>query len=128
MGGRRAWWWKSGAEANFKDKSYNQLWRNQLLVYAMLNQPAPQFTEGYCAVVFPLGDSACRKAVAAYRHLLLPSGARTLLEWPLEVIVESWNSALDTDAQRQWFDDFQTRYLRLEASEAAWRAFQRSLT
>ncbi|MCX6028189.1 MAG: hypothetical protein NT169_02660 [Chloroflexi bacterium] len=126
-GGER-WWWKSGAEVSFKDKSYNQLWRNQLLVYAMLNQPSPQFTEGYCAVVFPLGDAACKKAIATYRHLLLPSGARTLLEWPLEVIVERWNPALDSDAQRQWFNDFQTRYLRLEASEAAWRAFQRSLT
>ena len=126
-GGER-WWWKSGAEASFRNKSYNQLWRNQLLAYAMLDRPSPQFTEGYCAVVFPLGDAACKRAVEAYRRLLLPSGERTLLEWPLEVMVEAWTPALDSEAERRWFDDFQTRYLRLVASEAAWQSFRRSLT
>lgn len=119
------WWWKPGAENDFSKKSYNQLWRNHLLVYAMLNQETPGYSEGYCAVVYPLGDTDCGDAIKQYSKLLLPSGEKTLLVWPLETIAELWGDVLNDDvSQSQWLNDFQTRYLRLEKSEDAWLKFQ----
>ncbi len=122
---RGEWWWKPGAENDFSNKSYNQLWRNHLLVYAMLNQETPEYSEGYCAVVYPLGDTNCGDAIKLYRNLLIPSGDKTLYVWPLETVAELWGDVLaDDPAHNQWFNDFQTRYLRLEGSEDAWLKFQ----
>lgn len=119
------WWWKHGAERDFPNTSFNQLWRNHLLVYAMLNQKAPEYSEGYCVVIHPLGDSDCGKALEQYRNLLSPSGKKTLLVWSLETIAERWAGTLERDKyQSQWFDSFRTRYLRFERSEEAWQEFQ----
>jgi len=122
---RGEWWWKPGAEQDFSSKSFNQLWRNHLLIYAMLNQETPEYSEGYCAVVYPLGDTDCEDAIKQYKNLLIPSGEKTLLVWPLQTIAELWGEVLANDASySQWFDDFQTRYLRLEKSHDAWLKFQ----
>ncbi|HEY3268747.1 MAG TPA: hypothetical protein VGM37_17660 [Armatimonadota bacterium] len=121
---RSTWWWRSEAEALFSDTACNQLWRNHLLAFSMLHQDAPDFTEGYCAVVYPRQDNACASAILDYRERLLPSGEATLLDWPLDTVCYCWEPALETDAERQWLHDFRVRYLDLDASEPAWTAYQ----
>ncbi len=122
---RGEWWWKPDAEDKFPNMVFNQLWRNHLLVYAMLNQEAPEYSEGCCVVVYPQGDTDCSEALEQYRSLLLPSGEQTLLVWPLETIAEEWGSALEHNpVHNEWFNSFQTRYLQLEKSEEAWLKFR----
>lgn len=118
------WWWLPGAESSFDNSSYNQLWRNHLLAFAMLRQPDATYAEGYCAVVYPTGDKACAEAIAAYRPLLRPEGAPTLLVWQLEAVVAAWTGRLETTDERAWLAAFHLRYLDLPASEAAWQAFK----
>jgi len=119
------WWWREGADEEFEKASYNQLWRNHLLAFAMLHQKTPNFDEGYIAVVHPLADKECVDAIAEYRRVLLPEGERTMLHWPLETIVGAWEEALrDDDELHKWIELFQLRYLQLEASEEAWRRFR----
>jgi hypothetical protein len=122
---RGHWWWQPGAEQDFSNKSFNQLWRNHLLAYAMLNQKTPDYAEGYSAVVYPLGDTDCGTAIEQYCDHLLPSGKKTLIVWSLETIAGKWGKALKFEPEYSfWFDSFQSRYLRLEQSEAAWLKFQ----
>jgi len=121
------WWWSPESEKEFSDKEYNQLWRNHLLVFAVLHQSVPAFSEGTCAVVYPSGDKQCGHAVRAYRKLLLPAGEATLVEWPLELLYDSWSAGLASDPQREWLERFHSRYLDLAASESAWQAFRGSM-
>ena len=106
--------------AQLKGARQHRLWRNHLLVYAILNQKAAKYSDGCCAAVYPLGDSECVRALKQYRNLLLPHRERTQLDWPLETIAELWAPAMEANAEHEWFDAFQTRYLRLEESEEAW--------
>lgn len=122
---RGEWWWKPGAEADFSNLSFNQLWRNHLLVYAMLNQPEPEYDEGSCAVVHAASNAHTHKAIASYRALLYPVGDQTLHDWTLQSIVEAWTLALDGTWHQKWLDGFRNRYLDLEASESSWQTFKR---
>jgi hypothetical protein len=107
----------------FSDLAFNQLWRNHMLAFSMLHQEVAEYTEGYCAVVYPSRDAQCGRAITAYRENLEPSGEATLLAWPLEAVYEAWESALTGDSQRQWLQAFHTRYLDLAQSEPAWADF-----
>ncbi|NMC81578.1 MAG: hypothetical protein GYA63_01820 [Armatimonadetes bacterium] len=120
---RAEWWWKAGVEARFSELAYNQLWRNHLLTFSMLKQEVAEYTEGYCAVVYPSRDVQCGRAITSYRQNLLPNGEATLLEWPLETVYEALEPALTDDSQRQWLQAFHTRYLDLAQSEPAWADF-----
>lgn len=123
---RAGWWWKPGSESNFTDRRYNQLWRNHLLAFSMLNQEVAEYSEGFCAVANPSRDVQCGRAITAYRQNLLPSGEETLLEWPLETVCDAWEPVLTDDSQRQWLSAFRTRYIDLEASEPAWAEFAKA--
>jgi hypothetical protein len=121
------WWWKAGVEDRFSELSFNQLWRNHLLAYSILRQPAPDFQEGYCAVVYPTEDTDCSKALATYKTLLTENGITTLLDWPLATIVSSWEQALNGKEGHDWITQFKLRYLDLEASENEWQSFVRNI-
>jgi hypothetical protein len=125
---QEGWWWKGGAEKDFESASYNQLWRNHLLSFAMLHKPKPEYDEGFIAVVHPLADTECVDAIEKYREVLLTERMRTFLRWPLETIAERWAPVLESEhAFSEWFDLFQTRYLRLDRSEVAWHACLQTL-
>lgn len=114
------WWWREGAEASFADQRFNQLWRNHLLAFAMLHQDDSRYTHGYCALVHHEGDSGCDQAVQAYRQLLRPEAAHTLLVWRLGDLMERWTSQDLARAHREWINAFRLRYLDLGASRHAW--------
>lgn len=121
---RGEWWWKKGAERVFSTMKFNQLWRNHLLAFAMLNQAEPEFAEGSCAVVYHQDNDHCADAIDAYRQHLLPRGDETLIAWPLDRVITAWDPVLEPE-QRKWLDDFRARYLDLDASESAWLSFIR---
>jgi hypothetical protein len=82
------WWWRPGAEEKFSDKQFNQLWRNHLLAFSVLYQPQRVYQEGFCAVVHHGEDEACTDAIETYRQQLEPGAQSTLLDWPLDTVVE----------------------------------------
>jgi hypothetical protein len=123
---KQGWWWRTGSEAEFSKKQFNQLWRNHLLTFAMLHQDVPTYSEGLCAVVYHQEDSACRPAIHAYRNHLRDEIQPTLLEWPLKDLLEHWKTKVATRQQREWFNAFWLRYLDLAASEPAWALYQRT--
>jgi len=118
-----SWWWREGSEAHFAETKTNQLWRDHMLTFAMLNQQDPTYTEAYCAVVYHDADSICGQAITAYRNFLRPEFQHTLLTWPLRTIVGAWETLLAADEEVDWLGAFQRRYLNLAASEGAWMAF-----
>lgn len=118
------WWWKEKAEDQFSDKQYNQLWRNQLLAFAMRRQATPAYTEGCIAVVYPRGDTQCYKAIQKYRQHLLPDGEQTLLEWQIEDVLTAWKPYLESDHLQHWLGSFERRYIDISASQPEWQAFR----
>ncbi len=116
------WWWQPGSEKNFPEPAYNQLWRNQLLVFAMLHQILPKYREGYCVVLYPSGDTDCSDGLSAYRRYLNPKGRATLLEWGLEGVIAKWQERVGEPSDCEWLDSLHLRYVDFVRSQAAWES------
>lgn len=114
------WWWKSGAEHAFSDPVHNQIWRNHLLVFAMLNQKPSEFDEGLFFIIHHDLDQDCPRAIEAYSEHLTPEGAATLLRYSLGDVIAAWGKVGQTRAVNDWLAQFRLRYLMLDASEPAW--------
>jgi hypothetical protein len=80
-----------------------QLWRDHLLAGSLAL--ADGFTEALFAVVAPRGNTACGKAVTAYRECLCDS--RTFTAWNIEDVV----SAIERHTADRWPLEFRERYL-----------------
>ncbi|MEI7902901.1 MAG: hypothetical protein WCK89_21865 [bacterium] len=114
------WWWKPGADADFSNLSFNQLWRNHLLAFALRHKSPRKYAECYCAVCSHPLDAGCPRSVAAYAAHLLPAGSKALLSWPLDSLLNTWRPLATSRAERFWLQTIRLRYLDLEASEPAW--------
>lgn len=119
------WWWVGGAEVHFSNKSYNQLWRNHLLAFALQHQPESHYSESFSAVIFHPKDEVCHNAVAAYCENLLPCGKTTLLKWSLDDLIDRWLGCVKTREEQSWLQALRLRYLDLKASEAEWQQTRR---
>lgn len=119
---KSGWWWNPGEKERFSDLRYNQLWRNHLLAFAILNQPGNDYAEGRCAVIWHPGDTACTEAINAYRRCLQKDAEGTLVEWPLDKVVTQWEGTGPVKADCGWLAAFRRRYLTLEESEAVWKS------
>lgn len=120
------WWWRKGSESEFPNKKFNQLWRNHLLAFAMLKQEPPRYVQAHAAVLYHDDDISCPKAMKTYRSVLLPKAQETLLDWPLSIVLETWQNLLETAEQKSWFVDFRLRYWALDASKEAWVVYRSS--
>lgn len=114
-------WWVPGAETAFSDSSFNQLWRDHLLAFALRQQSARKYVESFCAVVAHPLDARLPEICDTYRQHLQPEGKTTLLSWPLDVLLNAWRPLAATREERFWVQSLRLRYLDMEASEAAWR-------
>lgn len=113
-------WWRPGLEVHFSEKAYNQLWRNQLLAFAMLHQDGPEYDEGFNAVVYPAGDASCADALTAYREHLTHPAQTSLVAWPLHEVVDRWLASRPPARYLKWLRAFRLRYLDLEPSRTTW--------
>ena len=119
------WWWVRGAaDEHFTVKQYNQLWRNHLLTFSMLNQEPPAYSEAFAAVLYHDDDESCPKAMTKYREHLRAESHATLLDWPLSHVLEEWKKLLETSKHHAWFADFRLRYWDLDGSQMAWDVYQ----
>ena len=114
-------WWKSGAEVNFSTKSYNQLWRNHLLAFALQHQPQRQYRESFSVVLSHPKNQECHEAIDSYCENLLPRYSASLFRWSLPDLVNLWFEKAQSRQEKSWLQAFRLRYLDLEASERDWQ-------
>ena len=111
---RRSEVWTDPEDLSLADTKWNQLWRNQLLVEAVRQQPdADAGLRALSVVVHHPGDQRCRDSIDGYRRHLSPAGSATFLDLPLDAIVEAWAPLVSGTSHEGWLRDFEDRYLRL---------------
>jgi len=107
--------WREETWGNLSEKWINQLWRDHLLVAALLQVQKARFVSGYFMLVHHPGDDECHRAVERYLQYLKPG--HNLLVYSLDKIVEKWKEAVRGTEHQGWLDEFHLRYLDLSASE-----------
>ncbi len=105
--------WVTGDLEQLGDRRWSQLWRNHMLGLAESSRHA--LGDVYVFVVHHPLDPHCEANVEGYRSLVtVPDQVASL---PLDRLVEAIVDVAGEDVEtRQWLEDFQDRYLRLELS------------
>lgn len=115
--------WANPRCAQVTKPSHNQLWRNHLLAWSLLQEPHQAYRAGHVAVVHHPLDGKCSSIVAGYRSLL--RDASMVHDLPLDVLLANYERA---EASAQWIQHFRVRYLDLQRSERDWQQFQESVS
>ena len=102
--------WTPDAVDKVADKKHNQIWRDHLLAWSLLNQPEPKYKTGMLAVVYHPEDSRCESVIEGYRKLLRDEATFSALD--LKDILSAWKPLAG-----EWLTKFEERYLTLEKSE-----------
>jgi len=110
--------WRQDARDKVADKSHNQLWRDHLLAWAMLNHRCRPYERGLLMLVRHPDDGDCAAIVRGYRKLLRQDDD-TFIDMPLDKLIGIWQRAPLAGEWRQWLARFEFRYLDLDASEEA---------
>jgi hypothetical protein len=108
--------WRPEAAANVSDIQHNQLWRDHLLAVAMRHQPDSRYAIVRLMLVRHPEDHGCAQVVGGYR-LLLRHDDGSLIDMPLDCLVDAWTAVIADGPQRSWIGEFRTRYLELARSD-----------
>ena len=106
--------WRPDASDRVQVVRHNQLWRDHLLAWSLLNHPRSPYSEGKLVVVYHPQDENCARTVAGYRGLL--QDERSFGELTLGFIMGAWEPLVEDSA---WVQAFRTRYLDLKESRGA---------
>jgi hypothetical protein len=106
--------WRQDAPKEFDQIVHNQLWRDHLLAWSLLQHSNSKYAEGSLAVVYHPEDGTCVGTLEGYRALL--SDSSTLTGIDLASLIANWKTAV---GGTQWLRDFELRYLALERSRDA---------
>lgn len=101
--------WKKDIVDDLVDK-HNQLWRDHLLAWALLQHGSSKYTEGLLAVVYHPEDKRCCRVIDEYCALL--HDETTFSSHKLNDVVSKWRPLAG-----DWLSKFEERYLLLEKSE-----------
>lgn len=107
--------WLVTSWPNLADIRWNQLWRNQLLVQAILQHKTSSYAAGRLMLVRHPLDEACSVIVKEYRSMLARSDS--FIDMPLDALVAKWEPTLAEMGERVWMDRFIARYVRVHGSE-----------
>ena len=107
--------WRPGADATVHAIQHNQLWRDHLLAIALRHQPHSPYATTHLMLVRHPEDRDCASVLAGYRKLLRDNDD-SLIDMPLDRLVDAWTAAFDDGPQRDWIHEFRVRYLELERS------------
>ena len=109
-------WMKAGspwrADADVAATQHNQLWRNHLLAWSLLEHCNSTYAKGEITVVYHPEDRRCRRVIEDYRSLLRDE--ETFSSFDLGEIIGAWRPLTS-----QWIGEFEKRYVSLGESEAA---------
>jgi hypothetical protein len=100
--------WLSDAADKVQAVRHNQLWRDHLLAWSLLNHPSSPYSEGKLVVVHHPQDASCAKTLSGYRGLL--QDEHTFDELTLDAILDAWEPLMKDDT---WLQAFRARYLDL---------------
>lgn len=101
--------WRTDAREDVARLKHNQLWRDHLLAWSLLQHSKSKYAEGCLTVVYHPDDRHCRDVVAGYRALL--QDETTFSYFDLDQVVSAWKPLAG-----QWLLEFEQRYLALEKS------------
>ena len=102
--------WRVESHDAVADIHHNQLWRDHLLAWSMLQHSSGQYRSGHFSLVFHPADRRCRHVLAHYRTLLRSEDRFSAFD--LAQVVAAWRP-FDGD----WLEAFAERYLALSASD-----------
>lgn len=106
--------WRPEATSRVHAIAHNQLWRDHLLAIAMRHQPHSPYATTRLMLVRHPEDRDCAHVFAGYRELLRDNDD-SLIDMPLDRLIDAWTSAIGADPQRAWINEFRVRYLALES-------------
>lgn len=107
--------WRPDADGSVHAIQHNQLWRDHLLTVALRHQPNSSYASTRLMVVRHPEDNDCSNVLAGYRKLLRDKDD-SLIDMPLDRLVDAWAAVLADAPQRDWMQDVRVRYLELERS------------
>ncbi len=102
--------WRIASHEAVADIEHNQLWRDHLLAWSMLQHPSRRFRSGHLSVVFHPEDHRCRGVIDRYRTLLRSHA--TFSAFDLSQVISAWRPFAG-----EWLESFAERYLALDASD-----------
>ena len=102
--------WREDAMEAVSLTQHNQLWRDHLLAWSLLNHPRSEYGHGRLVVVFHAEDRGTSDVIDGYRRLL--RDAATLEALDLGAIVSAWRPHAG-----EWLSEFERRYVDLSGSE-----------
>jgi hypothetical protein len=109
--------WPADAASRLQSIDVNQLWRDHMLAVAMRLTPGSPFGAGRFFLIYHPLDIECVAALNVYKQLLKPED-RSFIPMSLDILVERWKQSVSTTAEKQWLENFSTRYLDLQVSDA----------
>ena len=108
-------WMKAGSpwreDADVAARQHNQLWRNHLLAWSLLEHRDSTYAKGEITVVYHPEDRRCHRVIEDYRSLLRDE--ETFSSFDLGEIIRAWGPLTG-----QWVGEFERRYVSLGESEA----------
>jgi hypothetical protein len=110
--------WRNSVCTKVGSPVHNQLWRNHLLAWSLLQNVHHSYDEGHVVVVHHPTDKKCSRVVNGYRELL--RDVSMVHDLPLDVLLGYYEQA---GTSREWLEHFRVRYLALELSERAWQQY-----
>lgn len=110
--------WRPDVAGQLSHERHNQLWRDHLLVVAMLRHSRSPYARGRLLLVRHALDSECASVAQGYQTMLR-DGDNTLVDMTLDKMVAVWQSAIANSSWSDWLSAFRLRYLDLHQSEAA---------
>jgi len=102
--------WKPEARDEVTAIKHNQLWRDHLLAFAMLQHPDSEYAKGRLMLVRHHEDGKCAEVVKGYEALLRESDD-TFMDMPLDKLMSFFDEIELNDEWRQWLEAFRLRYL-----------------
>ena len=111
--------WKPGCHNLLVHKDVNQLWRNHLLVQALVGVQSARYSNGLFLTIYHPLDVECTNSLEKYFSYL--GDNHNASHYSMENICEIWDPLIQDTDHRSWFDQFKLRYLDLSASEEAFQ-------
>jgi hypothetical protein len=112
--------WPPDSWEHVADLQHNQLWRDHLLVQALLSHPRSSYATGRLVLLRHSGDDDCATAAAGYRRLLKP-GDTSFVEVTLDQVTATLARAAQDHGHQEWLSKLRLRYLDFGASEGEWQ-------